>query len=61
MLTELAGLNEEQAVLFLKVRAEALRDDRPVSELLLMSDAAAEDQAAVADRFCAGAGADYLS
>lgn len=60
MREQLRGLTAEQTALFLRVRADWLRDGRPVSDLLLREDASPADRAAVADAFTPGAGKDYL-
>lgn len=53
-------LTAEQRVLFDRVFREAMRDGRPVADLLLRADVPAGDRAAVADVFTPGAGQGYL-
>ncbi len=60
MQTELRGLNETQARMFLKARTKAVREDVPVHITLDELDGTPEDKAVVAERFTPGAGKGYL-
>lgn len=59
MQTALNGLTDEQAVKFRDIREKALRDGKPVVDLLLASGYPAADQAAIAEAFTPGTGKDY--
>jgi hypothetical protein len=54
-------LSDTQQRIYREVLAEVVRDGRTVRDVLPLVDASKEDRAAVADEFCAGAGAGYLS